>query len=115
MTELRIMRGVIVALAMLLAVMVASPAFAQSGVNLQKDAGDNVENGQVVGDDSGDCPQEFILENGLCEAGAPLIGDPRSTTDPDPHPNSVTFSARTLTSHGGPQTGVRPPTCLTCP
>jgi hypothetical protein len=47
----------LVGLSMLGTMMLASVAFAQSGVNLQEDAGDNIDpqTGEVVGDDTPDC------------------------------------------------------------
>ncbi len=71
-----------------LALITAAPAFAQDpnlsqgGVNLQRDAGDNVVGGEVVGDDTPDCDTAgAVLESGLCEPGAGLNDDPSTLTD----------------------------------
>src|SRR5688572_13843837 len=74
---------------MLGTMMLASVAFAQSGVNLQEDPGDNIDpqTGEVVGDDTPDCASsEDVLESGLCRPNG------SSSASPSPGINTIAES-----------------------
>jgi cytoskeletal protein RodZ len=109
-------------LSMLGVLLFASVAFAQSGVNLQEDSGDNVdpETGEVVGDDTPDCASsEDVLESGLCRpsgsssASATPSATPSATatataspsTTPSASPTATATATATASASALPATG----------
>jgi hypothetical protein len=93
-------------ISMLGVLLFASVAFAQGGVNLQEDPGDNVDpdTGEVVGDDTPDCASfEDVMESGLCAPGSTSSATPSATPSATATPSTTATATASASAAGAAQ------------